>query len=359
MAANDQPVRVALVGAGEIAEVAHLPAWSAAGDARVDVLVDPNQERAQRIAAEFGIPNCAVDFEELLQSGDVDAVDICTPPHLHAPMVLNALDAGLHVLVEKPMATNLLDGEAIARAARASGKTVMIAENWLFSSARREAEEIIRKHALGQPFLVKARHESSLYVASTGGAPAWTFSPDTAGGGYLMQAGIHTVALIEAMVGPFQEVSGYTSAGNTPPDGFLESTAVLTALFESGALGSLAFTARSQHLGPRRLGLELFFDKGSLELDVWTGRVSYTVEGRQTTVEDANSSMGFAEEISHFVHCLRTGSEPETSPARLLSSLKTVFAAYESARTGNSVRPSNVASTPAPAGAKEVDASGD
>lgn len=346
MATHDQPVRVALVGAGEIAEVAHLPAWAAAKDARVHVLVDPSRERAQQLAGKFGIPRCMDNLDELLQSGEVDAVDICTPPHLHAPMVLRALDAGLHVLVEKPMAPSLEEGEAIARAAKTSGRTVMVAENWLFSSARRQAEEIIRDHALGQPFLIKARHESSLYVAQTGGAPAWTFSPDTAGGGYLMQAGIHTVALAEAMVGPFQEVSAYATAEPTSPTGSLESTAVVAALFESGALGSLVFTARSRHLGPRRLGLELFFDTGSLELDVWTGRVSYTVEGRQTTVQDEKSSMGFVEEIIHFVHCIRTGAEPEASPARLLSSLRTILAAYESARSGCSKRPSDMASTP-------------
>lgn len=346
MAANEQPVRVALVGAGEIAEVAHLPAWAAAKNTRVEVLVDPNQERAQGIATKFGIPHCAEDLKEVLRSGDVDAVDICTPPHLHAPMVLSALSAGLHVLVEKPMAPNLHEAEAIVQAAEASGRTVMIAENWLFSSARRQAEEIIRKHALGQPFLIKARHESSLYVSSTGGAPAWTFSAETAGGGYLMQAGIHTVALAEAMVGPFEEVSAYTSDGSTSPDGALESTAVVNALFASGALGSLVFTARSRHLGPRRLGLELFFDSGSLELDVWSGRVSYTVDGQQTTVEDENSSMGFVEEITHFVHCIRTGAEPEPSPARLLSSLKTILAAYQSAGSGCSTRPSAITSTP-------------
>lgn len=352
MAANGQPVRIALVGAGEIAEVAHLPAWAAAKGAEVTVLVDPNQERAQRLASKFGIPQCATDLDELLGLGTVDAVDICTPPHLHAPMVLAALNAGLHVLVEKPMATNLQDGEAIVRAAGESGRTVMVAENWLFSSARRQAEEVIRKHALGQPFLLKARHESSLYVSGTGGAPDWTFSPDTAGGGYLMQAGIHTVALAEAMVGPFEEVSAYTSAESSAPKGSLESTAVVTSRFTSGALGSLVFTARSRHLGPRRLGLELFFDKGSLELDVWTGRVSYTVEGRQTAVEEENSSMGFVEEISHFVHCIRTGAEPEPTPARLLSSLKTILAAYESARSGCSSRPSNM--TPTPVGAKDL-----
>ncbi|WP_457963918.1 Gfo/Idh/MocA family oxidoreductase [Arthrobacter sp. D1-29] len=344
MAANEQPVRVALIGAGDIAEVAHLPAWAVAAGARVEVLVDPNQERAQQLADKFGIPRCVTDLDELLRSGDVDAVDICTPPHLHAPMVLQALNAGVHVLVEKPMATNLQDAEAIARAAEASGKTVMVAENWLFSSARREAEELIRKHALGQPFLIKARHESSLYVSSTGGAPAWTFSPDTAGGGYLMQAGIHTVALTEAMVGPFEEVSAFTSAEAGAPEGSLETTAVVTSRFTSGALGSFVFTARSRHLGPRRLGLELFFDRGSLELDVWTGRIIYTVDGRQTTVQDENSSMGFAEEVSHFVHCIRTGAEPEATPTRLLSSLKTILAAYESARSGCSKRPSDMTS---------------
>lgn len=167
-----------------------------------------------------------------------------------------------------------------------------------------------------------------------------------------MQAGIHTVALAEAMVGPFEEVSAYTSAESSAPKGSLESTAVVTSRFTSGALGSLVFTARSRHLGPRRLGLELFFDKGSLELDVWTGRVSYTVEGRQTAVEEENSSMGFVEEISHFVHCIRTGAEPEPTPARLLSSLKTILAAYESARSGCSSRPSNMTSTPV--GAKDL-----
>ncbi|MFD2093197.1 Gfo/Idh/MocA family protein [Blastococcus deserti] len=330
--ASSNPIRVAVVGAGDIARQAHLPAWATRTDARVDVLVDRNIERARGMAQEFGVPRVESSLGAV--SEQVDAVDLCVPPDLHCTLTLEALEAGLHVLVEKPVATDPRDAVRMQRAAERADRTVMVAENWLFSSARRIAERTIDDLGLGRPFLVKAWHESALYIAEEGLVPAWTFSAESAGAGYLMQAGIHTFSLLEAMLGPVERITAATDRAAPPGKAPMDSTTVVSAELAGDTLASVVLTGRSRQAGPRRLGFQFFFPAGVVEFDVWSGAVSYTLEGRQQVVETGSSSMGFREEVDHFLYCVATGTQPESSVPRLRRTLETVLAAYEAAATG-------------------------
>jgi predicted dehydrogenase len=335
------PFRIAVVGAGAIAVDAHLPVWAGRPDVEVAYVVDSDLARAEQAANLVGA-HAASDLSAVLGEGNIDAVDICTPPHLHSSMIEQALDAGAHVLVEKPLAATLEEARQLASLQKRSDRIVMVAENWLFSSARTDAERAVAQAELGRPFLVKAWHESSLYIPEEGLVPAWTFSPTQAQGGYLMQAGIHTLSLLNALVGQVAEVYAYVDEP-TPEVGVpLDRTAVLGLQFEHGAMGSAVLTGRSRREGPRRLGMELYYDEGVVTLDVWSGAVTCTVRGQTKTVTSDITSMGFREEIDHFVSCMRTGAEPITSPSRIIPSLESVFAAYSSAATGRPVRPESV-----------------
>src|SRR5688500_1826552 len=109
-------LRVALVGCGAIARAMHLPAWcELAREGRIELIAacDVLEERAQGCVSEFGAAKAYPDFEEMLKSEQLDIVDICTQNRLHAPMTIAGLEAGAHVLVEKPMAMNVAEAEAM------------------------------------------------------------------------------------------------------------------------------------------------------------------------------------------------------------------------------------------------------
>jgi predicted dehydrogenase len=330
-------VNVALVGAGRIAEVAHLPAWRTRRDARVTVVVDADAGRAESLARGAAIAEWTTDYRAVIQRPDVDAVDICLPPHLHRPVTEDCLAAGKHVLLEKPLATTLPDARRLVAAARQSGRVLMIAENWPFSTAARRAQALLTEGVLGEVFLVKAHHEAGFYIDRARDARGWVQRLEEAGGGYLMDAGIHTISLARHLCGEFASVFAQASPA-TPPTA-LEEDVVLVARFRSGALGAFDFTGRSRHLGERRLGFSLFGSRGVCDFDVWSGRVSWTVDGVRQDVEDARFSRGFAEEIAHFLDCITSGKPPLTSAEQQVASVATVLAIYRSVHEQRPVDP--------------------
>ena len=178
-------MRVGLIGAGAIARRAHLPALRAAG-AEVVAVCGGAGDSARELAAEHGVELCP-DWRSLLGRDDVDSVVVATPNALHAEQVLAAIGAGKHVLVEKPMVTSMAEGEQIVAAAAATGSVVMAAHNARFAPVVVEARELAR-----------ANEVSALRLALRGGGPRswspgsdWFFDLDLAGGGVLLDLGVH------------------------------------------------------------------------------------------------------------------------------------------------------------------------
>lgn len=324
------PLNVAVVGAGKIAQDVHLPMWARRADSTVKAVVDIDSQRAQALAAQFGVPFGGMDVAAVLADPTIEVVDIATPPDSHAALALQAIDAGKHVLIEKPLAPTEAQSVEIADAARGSQVVVMVAENWLFASAPRTAEQLMKTHGLGRPFLVKAWHQSDLYVPAEQKAPEWSYDVARSGGGYLLQAGVHTFTLLTHLVDSVREVQAWLRRTS---DG-VEDTAAVAAVLQHGALASLTFTGVSAHPGERRLGFELFFDDAYITFDVWTGEVTANRRGEPLTVPTIPLSRGFDEQVAHFVECIRANDTPLTAPHKVLPGLRAVAAAYRSAASG-------------------------
>src|SRR5512139_2587868 len=109
--------RIAIAGAGHVAQVAHIPAYRANPDVELVAIVDYDAVKARRIKEQFGFKEAYDDFNEMLKKSDVDAVDICTPNYLHAPMAIAALRSGRDVLCEKPMSRNAREAQHMVDAA--------------------------------------------------------------------------------------------------------------------------------------------------------------------------------------------------------------------------------------------------
>lgn len=332
---------IALIGAGLIAEGSHLPAWAEETRAQLRLVIDRNRRRSERLAA-LCAADSAQDVSAIADRSDIDAVDVCLPPHLHAAAVMDLVRAGKHVIVEKPLATTVLDAERVARAVEGSGCTVMVAENWPFSSAARQVAALVDDGRLGELFMLRAHHESALYVKREADVRLWTRSSSHAGGGYLFDAGIHSVNLGRQLMGDWTSVFALSSPDRRHLREAVEDDIALVARSSTGAIISMSFTGRAQRPPPRQLSFVLLGSEGVVEWDILTGAVSWMRVGERTDLSITPPSMGFSEEISHFVDCILDGTEPLTSASDQVLTIATVVAAYRSMELGVPVEPSSL-----------------
>jgi len=119
-------LRVACVGAGSVARWAHMPAYQAIGDIEIVAVSDVNVERAKEMAASCDIPRSYETHQEMFETEQLDCVSVCTPNAFHAPVAVAALEAGIHVICEKPLAIKPADGAKMVAAAKKAGKNLMI-----------------------------------------------------------------------------------------------------------------------------------------------------------------------------------------------------------------------------------------
>ncbi len=146
-----ESLRVGIVGSGFIAQRKHLPAWKRIeGKARVVAVCDVNTKQAEQLARQFGVPQVYADVKEMLARETLDIVDICTPPRTHAALSLNALQAGAHILIEKPMAVSTEECDAIIRGAQLAQRKVCVAHSDLFYPSFLRARQMVSSGAIGE-----------------------------------------------------------------------------------------------------------------------------------------------------------------------------------------------------------------
>ena len=142
-----ETIGIGVIGAGNIAEMNHLPGYQKQSDARLVAIADVNGERAKAVAARFGAPQSYADYHELLANPEVQAVSVCTPNFQHAPVSIAALQAGKHVLAEKPPALSTAEARQAEAAAQASGCVFMPCLNQRF---RPEVQQLRRYVEAGE-----------------------------------------------------------------------------------------------------------------------------------------------------------------------------------------------------------------
>lgn len=187
------PVRIGVVGAGAIAVYGHVPSFQAAPGAEVVAICDTNLERAQAAAAKFNIPNAYSDYRSMIDQGKLDAISVGVPNALHAQVAIYALERGLHVLCEKPMATRVEDGEAMVAAAKQAGKILAIN-----MSNRPRNEVLFLRRLVGEGQLGKLSYAHGRLIRRTGipGFGSWFTRRELSGGGALMDIGVHMLDMV-------------------------------------------------------------------------------------------------------------------------------------------------------------------
>lgn len=317
-------MRFALVGAGAIGTV-HARLLEALDDELVAV-VDLDLERAQQLADQYGArayPDAASAYAE------VDAVSICLPSALHADAAIEALYAGKHVLVEKPVDITLAAADRLIAAQRETGRTVSVISQRRFQEPVVKIKEAVDSGALGR--ITSGIVESAFYrPQSYYDGDGWRGTLAIDGGGALMNQGIHALDLLVWMLGRPVTVSAQT--GQLAHDNIeVEDVAAATITFESGAIGLLLASTAAYPGRPVRLSIH--GDRGTAIMD----------DDRLVTADGANEPGSGSVELAHlaqyrdFVAAAAEGRAPAVGLADGRRSLATVLAVYESARLGRPV----------------------
>jgi predicted dehydrogenase len=323
------PLRVGLAGAGMISWY-HLVAWRNVGPrARVVAVCDPDPRRATARAAEFGIPHVHQDAESMLDSGELDALDVASPRETHAAWVEAAAARGIDVLCQKPLTPTLAEAETLVERVGTRVR-LMVHENWRFRPWYRELRAWIAGGLLGELELGRLATISSGFLPDGNGRrPALERQPFMAREPRLMIAEvlIHHLDTMRFLCGPLRVVG--TRASRTLADVAGETLAAIFLETATGAPVTVIGTMAASGYPPRPPDrLELVGRNASAVLADNELRLLGPRPRTEHYDADAGYQGSFDGVIAHFVDCLSTGAPFETGPADNLETLRLVEHAY-------------------------------
>ncbi|NYE08066.1 putative dehydrogenase [Bacillus niacini] len=331
-------LKVGVIGCGSIAKFRHLPEYMANKKVEIVAVCDIVVERAEKMAEEY-FARAFTDYREVLKLEAIDAISVCLPNYLHAPVSIDALNAGKHVICEKPMATSKEEAEAMIEAAKINDKKLMIAHNQRFVASHQKAKEIIESGKLGKIYSFKTTFgHPGPEGWSVDGAGSWFFNKEKAFIGAMGDLGVHKADLMRYLLGEFTEVGAFieTSAKqNTDVD----DNAVCILRTESGIIGTLA--ASWAYMSGGDNSTIIYGEKGTLRLEAdpeyslieeyRDGSVVYHKLDKIQTNEEGGQSTSHV--INHFVESIVENKEPLINGEEGMKSLQIILAALESQET--------------------------
>lgn len=327
-------LRIALTGTGYIARI-HARAAQKLPDVELVAVVNHRRESMVTFAADFGIPRQYLDVADLLADGGVDALVVCTPNYLHAPQSIAALAAGVHVMVEKPMAMNAAEAEAMVAASQKSGALLMVAHCWRFDPEVQWLRQQVEEGRLGQ--IVRTKGYGVHVHWGPGG---WFTQKQFAGGGAMADMGIHALDTARYLLGDPQPVSVYARIGTYYGDFDVDDTGVAMVTWDNGAVSVIESGWWQPYADGPEAATQLYGTAGF-------GQVFPTrliLSGGKTVdpgfpfprAEHCPQSM-YDAQMAYFVDCIRQGRTPVPGGVEGLVNMKVVGAAYRSSQTGQVV----------------------
>jgi predicted dehydrogenase len=350
--ANNRTWKIGMIGAGGISE-AHLEAIREEPRAEVVAIADVYREMAEFRAKRHNIPHVFTDYKNMLEQADLDAVIICVPNYLHAEAAKDALAAGKHILCEKPMAMNVQEAEEMIEAAKRADKILMVGQNNRFRSDSRYVKRLLDEGKLGHVY-----HAKTGWVRRYGipGWGSWFTRKEMAGGGPLIDIGVHMLDLTLWLVGHPKPVSvlgqtyaqfgpqkrGLSGWGRIDENGHfnVEDMAVAMITFENGFTLNLDASWAS-HIEKENVFLQLYGSEGGTSLHLLENRLTLYHE-----LNGAPATTDLAPEIEkervllfrNFIDSIEGTAAPVCTPEQALYINRLIDAIYVSAQTGEAVK---------------------
>ncbi len=347
-------IRVGIIGSGNISNY-HMKGYEALDNVEVVAACDLNAERVRAFAEKYGVAHTYTDLHEMVQKEELDAVSVCTWNNAHAEATIAALEQGINVLCEKPMAMNTPEANAMFEAAKKSGKLLQIGFVRRFGKNTQIAQEFIDHDELGDIYYIKTK-----CVRRRGNPGGWFADKSRSGGGPLIDLGVHMIDLSRYLMGKPKAVSVYgaTFDGIGPGNNIkgidrycasdlsdvctVEDFATAMIRFDNDAIlqVEVSFSANVKKQGS--LTLDILGTKGGMsfepELEIFSEKYDYLTNLTPVYQKDAvEFEANFISEIAHFVDCVANGT-PTICPAEDgVELMRILDAVYLSAQTKKEV----------------------
>ncbi len=338
-------VKMGIIGTGFIGDI-HAAACRMVADIEVVAAASATPGKAQKFAAERGIPNAFADYHDLLKLKEVDVVSVAVPNHRHAQVTIDAARAGKHVICEKPLCRTLAEADQMIEACRQAGVLLLYAEELCFAPKYVRAKTLVDEGALGKVFLVKQSEEHF------GPHSAWFWDVDQSGGGVLLDMGCHSIEYARWVFGkpPVRSVTAqmgtYVHGSRTRG----EDHSLCIVEYEGGKV------ALAENSWAKQGGVddrcEIYGSAGFTRADLLRGSalLTYSETGYGYAVEKATTTRGytftmfeeiwnygFPQEMAHFARCIQGRETPVETGEDGREVLKIILAAYQSAGTGRRI----------------------
>jgi len=337
--ASDRSLRFALIGCGDIG-LHNARGIAAASGAELTLCHDADTGLAQATADRCG-GRVAASIDEALDPTIVDAVFLCVPHDLHAPLAVRAAQAGLHVVIEKPLASDLEGAEQAVSAAAAADVALSACFCFRYEPAIQTARELVRDGALGElrgaTIVFHADKPASYWVGGFSGraTSGWRASRARSGGGVLIMNVLHYIDMLRYIAGA--KPAWVAGTQRTAAGAEIEDAFALSVGFDNGAIGSFSGSASTRGAPPNRF--EMWGDSGTVVLEpdpaVWTERaIGGVVPGRWSKLPREVPDDPRRIFVERFAADVLAGRPPEVSGADGLAAQAFVSAAYEAMESG-------------------------
>jgi len=328
----------AIVGLGNLSINQILPAFAKCEKSKVVALVSGHPDKAAKLAARYGVSPKAIynyqSYDTLKDNPDVDVIYVVLPNSMHAEYTIRGVQAGKHVLSEKPMANTPADCQAMIDAAKTAGKKLMVAYRCRYEPFNKEMIRMAREQELGPVKVIVADHGFNI-----GDPTQWRLKREFAGGGSLMDIGIYSLQAARYITG--EEPTEINAVSYTTPGDVrfkeVEETINFQLRFPSGVLANC--TSSYGYSGQNKY--RVIATKGWFELEPATSYTGLRMKIRRnnaTEDRDLPQRDHFALEMDHMSECVMDNKDPLTPGEEGLRDLKLMMAIYEAAKTGRTVK---------------------
>ena len=341
-------IKIGMIGVGKICQGCHLPAYDKlekSNDVKIVALCDINKERLEEVGKKYPDAKLYTSYREMIDNERLDAVDICTPNNIHSEAAVYALDNGLHVMCEKPDAVSVAEAEKMKNAAEKSGKTLMVMRNNRYRPSTKFLKQYIAEGKMGEIYAGRCGWIRRRGIPGWGG---WFTDKKQAGGGPLIDLGVHIIDLSMYLMGNAKPVtvSGSTylkfpHTSYSPID--VEDLAMGFIRFDNGACLQIEFSWAS-NIQCDQMFVELRGTKAGSKMSGIDRKFEiYTEEcGVNTCVhpefDDYQGMPHHEGNIRHFVDVINGKAEPDFTPEQGLNMVKILEALYKSAELGHEIQ---------------------
>jgi len=323
-------MKIAFAGAGYIINI-HAQAAQALQDVELVAVVEKYSERAEALAKKFQIYHQYETIEQMLDVGEVDALVIGTPNYLHAPQTIAALKAGVHVIVEKPMAMNADEAYQMLEVSRKSDAKLMVAHCWRFDPEVLWLREQARSGRLGKIIRTKGYGVHALW-----GPSGWFTEQKYAGGGALADMGIHALDTARFLLGDPQPESVYARLGTYYTNYDVDDTGILLVNWEGGTSSYIESGWWQPHTDGPEAATQLYGTKAYGQLfPTFIEEHSKKVDPGFSfpRIEHCPQSL-YDDQMKYFIQCIQQHRTPVPGGQEGRINMKVIDAAYKSARAG-------------------------